>query len=132
MTGTELDSEYSHLGEALTSYCFGRLSDDDRDEVERHLMGCDACWNEFQRLDAAVRALRFDKMLRPSLQVSDVISLVGLSGRLNRAFGGHLPFALGIAVLFGIEWALGVWSELGYAYDRYGHLAWLLSLPVAG
>jgi hypothetical protein len=121
-----------HLGEALTSYCFGGLPDDARDEVERHLMACNACWQEFQRLDAAVRTLRFDATLELALPGNDVISLLGLSSRLGRPFGGHLLFALTIAGLYGLEWTIGVWSELGYAYDRFGRLAWALSVPVAG
>jgi len=121
-----------HLGETLTSYCFGGLSDGKRDEVERHLMACDVCWGEFQHLDAAVRSLRFDRMLRPNVPVNEIVSLLGLSGRLNRIFAGHLVFAIGMALLFGAEWTVGIWSELGYSYDRFGRLAWELSLPVAG
>ena len=77
------------LGEALTSYCFGGLTEDERRAVEEHLLECEACWAEFQSLDASVRSLRFDDTIRPTLPVQKVVSLLGLSGRLNRPFGGH-------------------------------------------
>jgi hypothetical protein len=102
-----------HLGRSLTSYCFGSLSDQERDEVEQHLMSCEVCWEEFQRLDAAVRTLRFDVALRPLLPVNEVASLLGLSSRLDRPFGGHGAFAFSVAALYGMEWLLGLWSELG-------------------
>ena len=120
-----------HLGQTLTSYCFGGLSDQDRQRVEEHLLGCEACWQEFQTLDAAVRILRFDGALMPTLPVNEMVSLLGLSSRLDRPFGGHATFALTIAGLYGLEWTIGLWSELGYAYDRFGTLAWALSVPVA-
>jgi Putative zinc-finger len=116
-------------GRILTAYCFGALSGREQDAVEQHLMACDVCWAQFQRLDAAVTTLRFDASVRPSFAVRDVTSVLGLSGRLERSFGGHAPFAIGIAVLYGLEWTVGLWSELGYSYDRFGSLAWGLSLP---
>lgn len=117
------------LGDALTSYCFGGLSDDERQAVEKHLIDCEACWTEFQRLDASVRTLRFNQMLHPALPVTEVVSMLGLSSRLNRPFGGHRRYVLWIAGLYGLEWMLSVWTELGYSYDRFGSLAWVLSGP---
>src|SRR5690349_12573149 len=96
--------EPDHLGTVLTSYCFGQLTHEERENVERHLLDCDSCWREFQRLDAAVRTLRFDHTLNPGRAVHDAVALLGLSGRLDRRFGGHLSFVLGVAVLMGLEW----------------------------
>ncbi|MDB5388759.1 MAG: hypothetical protein JWM11_4405 [Planctomycetaceae bacterium] len=124
------DIHSSHLGEALTSYCFGSLSDDQRDTVEQHLMSCAICWAEFQRLDAAVRVLRFDARVWPAFSIQAVTSVLGVSSDLQRSFGGHTRFVFVIALLYGVEWAAGLWSELGYAYDRFGTLLWVLSLPV--
>ena len=125
------DNDPSHLGESLTSYCFGALSDDRRDAVEQHLMSCARCWAEFQRLDTAVRTLRFDAAVRPAFSIQAVTSVLGVSGGLERSLGGHARFVFVIALLYGLEWAVGLWNELGYDYDRFGHLAWALSLPVA-
>jgi Putative zinc-finger len=121
----------SHLGKTLTSYCFGTLSDRDQEAVEEHLMACDVCWDEFQRLDAAVRTLRLDRAVGPASPPAEAISLLGLTGRLNRPFAGHKAFVVVAAILFAVVWTLGVWCELGYAYDRFGGLAWALSVPVS-
>ena len=43
----------------MTDYCFGDLTDEDkRRAFEAHILDCDACWEEVQRLDAAVKALQ--------------------------------------------------------------------------
>ena len=39
-----------------------------------------------------------------------------MSARLERPFGGHLPFVVTIAILYGTEWMLGLWTDLGYSY----------------
>lgn len=99
--------------------------------VEQHLMACDACWQEFQRLEAAVRTVRFDATVRPTLPVHDVVSLLGMSERLERPFGGHTRYLLAVGVLYGLAWMTAVWTELVYAYHRFGTLAWMLSFPTA-
>jgi hypothetical protein len=120
----------SHLGETLTSYCFGGLSDKARNEAERHLMSCERCWDEFQRLDAAVRTLR-SEALRPALAVSEAVCLMGLSSQLYRAFGGHQVYVGLVGLAYALLFVASVWTELGYAYDRFGTLGWLLSPVVA-
>ena len=119
-----------HLGHLLTSYCFGSVTEDERTAAEQHLMSCELCWQEFQRLDAAVRTLRSDPTVKPAMAVTEAVSLVGLSSRLRRPLGGHALFAITIAILYGLEWTAGIWTELGYAYRRFGSLAWALSAPV--
>jgi Putative zinc-finger len=119
-----------HLGEALSSYCFGDLTERDRDDVESHLLECESCWEEFQRVDAAVRTLRLDVAGAVQLPARELVSALGLSGRMALPFGGHRTFTFAISCLFGLEWMIGLWSELGYSYDRFGRLAWELSFPV--
>src|ERR1700687_4795242 len=97
-----------HLGEALTSYCFGTLSEREQEAVEQHLMGCDVCWVQFQRLDAAVRTLRFDATVAAPLPAAEVMSVLGLAGRLDRSFAGHAAFAWTMAILFGCVWTIGL------------------------
>jgi hypothetical protein len=54
-----------------------------------------------------------------------------MSAGVDRAFGGHLLFVATVAVLYGFEWTLSLWTELGYSYDRFASLAWTLSTPTA-
>jgi hypothetical protein len=114
----------------LTRYCFGDSPEVEEQAVEAHLLACDRCWQDLQRLESSVRILRAGA-LGPMASRSELTSVFGLSGRLDRAFGGHLSYVLGVAILYGIEWTLGLWSELGYSYDRFGGLAWRLSGPVS-
>jgi FtsH-binding integral membrane protein len=118
------------INEQLTAFCFGERTAENTRAIEDHLLRCDRCWLEFQRLSESVRVLRLDPRLKPSLPMSEVISLFGLSGKINRPFAGHRRFVVAVALLFGLEWTVGLWSELGYSYDRYGPLAWRLSGPV--
>src|ERR1051326_8166266 len=92
-------------------------------------MSCDAYWQEFQRLDRAVRLVRTDDRTR-ALTHAELVSVLGVSNRLVRPFGGHAMFASTAGGLFGLLWAVGLWSELGYAYDRFSTQLWILSLPV--
>jgi hypothetical protein len=77
----------------------------------------------------AVRVNRGGDRLRPVVPIAGVVSLLGMSGRLARPLGGHLAYAVSISVAFGLLWAVAIWSELGYSYDRFGQLAWILSPP---
>jgi hypothetical protein len=131
MTPSELDRDATgHLGRALTSYCFGGLSEEEQDAVEQHLLACDECWSQFQRLDAAVRTLRASGDVVPTLSTADAVSVFGISRELIRPLAGHALFVAAVVALFGVEWTIGLWSELGYSYDRFGSLAWKLSAPV--
>jgi anti-sigma factor RsiW len=131
MTPSELEDDASrHLGPTLMSYCFGGLSEAEQDAVEQHLMVCDSCWRQFQRLDVAVRALRSSPEVVPTLSAADAVAVFGISRELGRPLGGHAVFVSAIVILFGLEWTVGLWSELGYSYDRFGALAWTLSAPV--
>lgn len=102
----------------ITSFCFGTLNDADRTAVEQHLFSCNPCWSEFQRLDAAVKTLRFDRTLQPGLPIRGVVSLLGLSGRIDRAFAGHRGFVLTASAAFAVLFAVPVLVELAYQFDR--------------
>jgi hypothetical protein len=117
------------LNEALTDFCFDKVSPDREQALALHLLDCDTCWQQLTELLPAVRALKVSPELKPMQVSREALSAVGISGRLDRQFGGHARYAIGISVLFGLEWLVGLWSELGYSYDRFGSLAWRLSLP---
>ena len=42
----------------MVDYCFGDLPEDKQRIFEAHILDCDACWEEVQRLDQAVQVLR--------------------------------------------------------------------------
>ena len=46
------------MSELLTGYCFGDLNEEQQFAFEAHFLECDACWEEVQKLDRAVQALR--------------------------------------------------------------------------
>lgn len=123
------DESSMHPVDSLTDYCFGELSESVRESVERHLFVCDECWNECQRVMTAVAILRSDAAGKFPLAPGEVVSELGVSGRVHLPFAGHRKFALGVTALFAVQFLLGVWVELGYSYSRFGHLAWRLSWP---
>lgn len=128
VTDTQGDRDI-HLGSVLTAYCFGEASDSDREAVEQHLFVCDRCWEECHRLMGAVDILRAGDALPPPFTAVELLSVSGISSRLGRPFAGHRTFALGVVAIFALQFLVGVWVEVGYSYDRFGHIAWLLSWP---
>lgn len=119
--------------DALTAYAFGdELTEVPRQQVDSHIGRCARCAEELMRLEACVRALRYDPNLVSLTPTPEIVSVLGMSGRLDTPFGGHRLLAVGVSVLYGLLWAVGIWSELGYAYDRFGTLTWWLSVPTAG
>lgn len=119
-------------GRLLTSYCFEQLVDAHRESLEQHLLACDRCWRDLQVLEQSVRVLRTSPRIAPALTPSQSAAVFGSSGRLSRPLGGHLTFVVGMTLLYALLWTIGLWSELGYAYERFGALAARLSGPVAG
>lgn len=117
------------LNRYLTDYCFADLSGHERRLFEAHLMDCDFCWAEVQRLGAAVGVLRFDKSLMRSIRVSDLRFLLGLSGRLDLPFSGHAGHLLLACTLYALAYAVGLIIEVSYSFDRLGGAA-LMIAPV--
>ena len=122
--------ERPELATTITPYCFGDISEQERSTFEAHLLECDSCWREVERLSNGVQALRSDSNLKQTLVTPELFGAFGISGGMDRPFGGHLPYVIAVAVLYGLLWMIGIWTELGYAYDRFGALAWVLSVPV--
>jgi hypothetical protein len=107
--------------DALTSYCFGAqgMGDDDRARIEQHLLECDTCWDEVQRLEAAVRALRSGASAAGVPVDAETVAAVKLASAEDKTFGGHLGFALLASALHGLLYVASLWNELVYAFDRY-------------
>ena len=108
------------LNRYLTDYCFADLTESDRRLFEAHLIDCDFCWAEVQRLSSAVSVLRFDKALMRSVRPSDLSLLLGMGGRLERLFAGHAKHIVASCVLYSLLYVVGLITEVSYAFDRFG------------
>ena len=108
------------LNEFVTSYCFGDASEAERRMFEAHLLDCDFCWTEVRRLSAAVEALRTDKELIQTISPADVSTVLGLSSKLSRPFAGHVQHVMAAAGLYALRYAIGLLTEVSYAFDRLG------------
>jgi len=107
------------IGNLLTAYCFKRATENERRLVEAHLLECDCCWREAQRLDAAVQVLETDRSLMQAITPVEMASAVGISARLNLPFGGHLWHAVTSGALFGLLYAVALLVEVAYEFERY-------------
>lgn len=114
------DCAEPEINRLLTAYCFGHASESERQSVEAHLLECDHCWHEAQRLEAGVRVLDTDRSVLQTLTPAEIASALGLSGKLNLPFGGHLSHALIASGLYAALYAVGLLGEIAYQFDRYG------------
>jgi len=115
------------LSELLTDYCFGAASESDREAVQQHLLECDICWTAVRRLYSAVEALRLDPEL-PALPITaETIGVMSTSGELDLPFAGHPVFVVAMSFAYASLYAASVWTELSFAFDRFGSLTMVLS-----
>lgn len=108
----------------VTPYCFADLSGQEREDFELHLLSCEACWSEVDRLSKAVALVKASPKLVDRLRTPEVVGQFGMSGHLEQPFGGHRAFTLVLASLYGLLHVASVWTELSYSYDRFGNLIW--------
>lgn len=112
------------LNEAITAYCFGAIGGEDRDRLEAHVLECDLCWHEVQRLDSLIKTLRSEKSLTQRHFVSDIVSMAGISSEFPRFVAGHrIHVGVGAVICASIV-ALSVFMEIAYQYDRFVAFAW--------
>jgi succinate dehydrogenase/fumarate reductase cytochrome b subunit len=116
-TGTCFAPEINRL---ITAYCFGRTSNQERRALEVHLLECDDCWSEVQRLEVAVHALSSERGLIKSLSASDVVATFGLSSRLGLPFGGHLWHIVITCCLYVGLYVVMLLMEIAYRFETYG------------
>lgn len=107
------------IGNLLTAYCFKRATEDGLRLVEAHLLECDCCWREVQRLDAAVQALETDRSLMQTITPVEMASAVGISAKFNLPFGGHLWHVVTSGALFGLLYAVALLVEIAYDFEQY-------------
>lgn len=115
------------LAELVTPYCFGDATEAERQAFELHLMECDVCWREMQRLEEAVRLLRSELNLAHALTVKEVAGLFGMSAALDQPFGGHRYHAIFASAIYALLYAIPVFVELAYRWDVYGRVALFVS-----
>lgn len=111
------------INRRLAAYCFEDLSESERRLFEAHLLDCDFCWAEVQRLSAAVQAMRSDKDLLRSLSVADVSSVLGISAKFDWRFGGHTPHVVLSSMLYALGYAVLLLVEVAYAFENLGTMA---------
>lgn len=124
------DCPAPEISRLLTPFCFGRASESEKQLVEAHLLECDCCWRETQRLDAAVRVLDSDRSLLQTLTPAEIASALGLSSKLNSVFGGHLPHVLVASGLYAALYAVALLGEIAYQFDRYGRASLWVAVAI--
>jgi hypothetical protein len=107
----------------LAAYCFEDLNENERRLFEAHLLDCDFCWDEVQRLIEAVRVFRSDKQLLRSFSPAEVGSVLGLSIKLDWPLSGHLLHAVAASVLYALLYAIALLLEISYSFDSFGPTA---------
>jgi len=112
------------LNRSVPAYCFGDATDEERLRFEAHLLECDFCWAEVQRLDEAIRVLRADRSLTRSVFTKDIAAAFGLSAKLRTPFGGHMWHALIASTIYASLYTVALPLEVAYRFDQFG--AWSL------
>lgn len=67
-----------------------------------------------------MRVLQEDRSLLQTLTPAEIASALGLSGKLDSPFGGHLAHALAASGLYAALYAVALLGEIAYQFDRYG------------
>lgn len=128
--GTVIACVRPDLSASVVPYCFGDISDAERDRFEEHVLRCEACWHEVRRLDEAVRALRRDRQAIRSAFGSDVVAGVGISSRLKRPFAGHTAHVAVASLLYASLFAVSLPMELAYQWQQYGSWSIRAAIPI--
>ena len=111
------------LNARLGDLCFTSGEETDREALEAHLLVCDECWTEFQRLTEAVHVLRAEGQLVKPLMAADLIELAGVASRLHKPFGGHWRIVTVVSVGFAAMMGLALPVEVAYEWATYGRRA---------
>ncbi len=88
-----------------------------------------------------MRVLDSDRSLLQTLSPAEIASALGLSGKLDSLFGGHLSHALVASGLYAALYAVALLGEVAYQFDRYGRVSiwvaiaifvWVFATSLAG
>lgn len=111
------------IEDKVTAYCFGDLKEVEGGSVETHVLDCDKCRAEAERMTAAVQILRTDKRLLKLITPAEVASAFGISSKLEQVFGGHTIFVLVASFIYAVLYGVALLVEVAYQYDRYAATA---------
>jgi hypothetical protein len=109
---TDSTNGHHDIKKLLTPYCFGDATEAERLAFEAHLLDCDDCWNEVQRLDAAIQTLRRDRSLVHGFMTPAALGFFGPSGRIRSLLGGHLWYVLFACLLYSSLYAISFLFEV--------------------
>jgi hypothetical protein len=123
-SGEANDCVRPDLNETVTAYCFGKISQEQRDRFETHLLECEYCWAEVQRLDSLIRSLRVDKSLTQRTYATDIVASAGISTKLEKVLGGHWIHAIVAGSLYAFLFAETLFMEVAYAFDQFEAFVW--------
>src|SRR5258708_7478981 len=98
----------------VESYCFDEVTEQERQRFEAHLLRCDHCWREVQRLQEHVGVLRSDPQLAETVMTPEVLGVLGMSGALDRPMAGHGRYVLLASTLYALLFAVPVLAEVAY------------------
>ena len=115
------------INSLITAYCFGRANGEEQRTLEVHLLECDYCWREVQRLEQAVHVLSSERSVINSLSASDAAAVLGISAKVELPFGGHSWHVLISCFLYAALYAVTLLIEIAYRFDAYGRTALKLS-----
>jgi len=117
------------INSLITAYCFGRASEDEQRTLEIHVLECDYCWREVQRLEQALHVLSSERNLMNSISASDAAHVLGISNKIDLPFGGHVWHVIISCVVYAGLYGITLLMEIAYRFDLYGPTAMKL-LPV--
>jgi len=120
------DCKWPATPEAITTYCFGEATEEERYRFEVHLLECSHCWREVQRLDALIRAIQGNKSITQAFN-ADLVGMIGISGKLRTRLAGHLPHALVASAVYAGMLAVSILMEIAFRYDVFATMAWTLA-----
>jgi hypothetical protein len=118
------------LNARIAELCLGEADGHERSTLEAHLLVCDECWTEFQRINEAVHVIRSDKTDLEPVTAADFIQLVGLGAQLHRWLGGHAVITVAISIGFGLMMALALLVEVAYQWTTYRQWALYVSVII--
>lgn len=122
----------SRLGELTAALALGGLSSRDQQRVEAHLLECDACWEDVQRLEATVSVLRGDRERVRAMVLRDINVLMGPSSRFHTWLAGERRFAFGVTGIYALLFGLALVVEVAYAIADLGPATWVAGGVSAG
>lgn len=116
----------------LVGYCFGEITEQQKQLFEAHLLECNSCWQELERLHHAVRALQSDRTALRDLRPGELAKAFGISSEVFSAYSGHTTHVYIASVLYALNFIAVLFLETAYQFNRLGTAAAIVAVPVFG